>query len=245
MLYAPILCAVVSAGAFNTRFVLFLISTTAAFFLREPLETWIRLRMRGVRDDRVLYNRRWSILFLVVALVSGAVLVFTWKLWLLPAFGAGFVLMLVLHGYWIYRKVDRRLYAEIAAVIAMTSSAAACRYAVTGLVDQFSWLLWVLNALFFVSSVFRVRSRVSQFSKHKNNAAKIFSIAYHTALAAVLAALYLMSKLSWSVPLAFVPVIVGSLVSLTPSRKLNLTRIGFTEVAFTIAFLFLMFISFR
>lgn len=246
MLYAPIICAAVSAWKIDGRLILFLISTTAAFFLREPLEGWIRLQMRGVEDaKRLLPLRNWSILFVAVAWIAAAILIVKWRLWLLPLFAVMFGAMLGLHLFWIYRKSDRRFFAEIAGVIALTSSATACRYVMIGRVDRISLMLWLLSALFFTSSVFYVKKRVSIISRrHQTQHAPAWCNAYHALLASVLVFLSWNEIVPWTITLAFLPVIIRSFVGALFSDKLSLTRIGISEVAFTIVFVCLMVISF-
>lgn len=246
MLYAPIICAAVSAWIIDARLILFLISTTAAFFLREPLETWIRFQMRGAGDPkRLLQLRNWSIVFLSVSLVASGILIVVWKLWFLPFFASIFGAMLGLHLFWIYRKSDRRFHAEIAGVIALTSSAPACRYVMIGRIDRISLVLWLLNALFFVSSVFYVKKRVSIVSRrHNTQHASAWCDVYHALLTIVLIFLSWKGLISWTIIFAFLPVILRSFLGVLFAEKLSLTRLGISEVAFTLVFVTLMVISF-
>lgn len=247
MLYAPILCAVVSVGRLDLRFAMFLLSTTAAFFLREPLETWIRLRsLKSTDTQRLSTLRTWIVVYLVLAFLPAAFLMFAFHLWLLPAFGAVYAVMLALHHYWISRKADRQVLSELTAVLSLSSSAPACRYAMTGAVDSVALLLWALNAMFFASSVFYVKMRVSRVAKkHVTTNAVALNCAYHVLLLAVLVFLVLNGLISWIVILAFVPVFIRAFAGILDRGKLSLTRIGISEVIFTLLFVCFMILSFR
>lgn len=247
MLYAPILCAVVSVGRVDLRFFLFLLSTTAAFFLREPLETWIRLRsLKSTDAQRLSTLRIWIGVYLVLAFSPAAYLTFAFRLWLLPAFAAMYGVMLVLHQYWISRKADRQVLSELMAVLSLSSSAPACRYAMMGTVDSVAFLLWALNAMFFASSVFYVKMRVSRVAKkHVPANAVALNCAYHVLLLAALIILVLNELISWIVVLAFVPVFIRAFAGILDRGKLSLTRIGVSEVIFTVLFVCFMILGFR
>ena len=247
MLYAPILCAVVSVGRLDFRFFLFLLSTTAAFFLRDPLETWIRLRLLNSADSaRLSFLRNWSAAYLVLAVLPAAWLILGFDLWWLPLFAAIFIVMLALHVFWISTKSDRQVQAELTAVVALSSSAAACRYAMTGAVDSMAFLLWALNAMFFASSVFYVKMRVSRVArKHQTSHAVMLSCLYHLLLAATLALLATRGWIPWIVLLAFAPVLIRAFTGVLSRGRLSLTRIGVSEVVFTVVFVSIMILSFR
>ena len=247
MLYAPLICAIVSVGYVDLRLGLFLLSTTAAFFLREPLETWIRLRtLKSSDESRLAELRNWIAAYLVPACVPAAYLMISFDLWLLPIFAAIYCAMLVLHVLWISNRSDRQVQAELAAVLALTSSAPACRYAMLGTLDFTAFLLWALNALFFASSVFYVKMRVSRVArKHSTSHAVTLSCLYHLLLAAALATLAMRGWIPWLATLAFAPVLVRAFWGILSRGKLSLTRIGIGEVVFTVVFVCIMILSFR
>lgn len=247
MLYAPILCAIVSVGRVNTPLFLFLFSTTAAFFMREPLEKWVRLSRAGSKDrERIEYSRKWTLVYFALALAPAVWLVAVDQLRLLPVFASFFGIMIVIHLYWMFTRRDRKLYAELAAVAALTSSAPACRYVMIGSLDREAFVLWALNALFFASSVFYLKMRVGRIAKNNTSPrASYLSAAYHFSLTLALALLCLNSLISWMVLLAFVPVVVRAFAGMMAHGKLSLTRIGISEIAFTAIFVCLMALSFR
>jgi hypothetical protein len=183
---------------------------------------------------------------MLVAFISLAWLMAVWKLWWLAAFAGMCGIMLALHLYWIFNRKDRRIYAELAAVMALTSSAAACRYAITGAFDGTALTLWALNALFFTSSVFYVKMRVSRIAKKtQSSRMTLINGLYHTSLLAALLFLFDAGRISLPIVIAFTPVIIRALAGVMARGKLSLSRVGIAEVVFTVVFVCFMMLSFR
>jgi hypothetical protein len=111
-------------------------------------------------------------------------------------------------------------------------------YVVTGTFDPFCLLLWGLNIVYFTSSIFYVKMRVSRFAKKKDAQRLTWQcVSYHALLAAGLGALLLVNWITGVVALAFLPILIRAFAGIKAEKgKLNLKRIGIAESIYTLLF---------
>jgi hypothetical protein len=241
MLYVPYLSAVFCFGTFDANAILALLVLTVGFFIQEPLLAFIRIcPIRKSNPNRFFFLLRWIALYSVTGLILlFGLMHFVWRPLIVP-FGFAAALMLLLHFRSISQKLDRKISGELISVFGLTMSAPFTWYILTGRVDRFACLLWVLNTLFFASSIFYVKTRVEWLSKKKNQGrVRLYSTIYHFAVLIFLVTAALMRVLPFVVSLAFLPVLIRAFWgSLTRHPKLNLRNVGLAEFGFSLFFLF-------
>jgi hypothetical protein len=130
MLYIPMLLASVVTGVLNLKSVLFFLAITAFFFMRDPLESSVRLRILRVYERRRYFDL-WASIYAFIALIPGTVLILYYRLfnliWLAVFLLAVFVTHIVLSNY----RQERGIVSQLIAVVALTSSASGMQYAAT------------------------------------------------------------------------------------------------------------------
>src|SRR5262245_50956953 len=82
MLYAPVVCAVFAVRHVSIPFFFFLISLTAAFFARDPIESFLRIRKTQNSDTgRLRFFRKWIAIYSALAILPAGILIFLYHLW--------------------------------------------------------------------------------------------------------------------------------------------------------------------
>jgi hypothetical protein len=139
------------------------------------------------------------------------------------------------------RLEGRSVGTEFLAIATSALNAPAAHYAATGRWTAEAVWLWVLCTLYFASSIFYVKLRVQDaHGKRADEVARVRRrcAAYHAGLLVALAALVITRSLPLFALLAFVPVLARAFAQVViPSRELNLKRIGWLEVTWSVIFL--------
>jgi hypothetical protein len=236
MFYIPLVLGLLVAGNFGTTGALVTLGGTAAFLAREPFMNWWRMWKRGGS------GAPWTLaVYLAAATTAGAVLIF-WagRVWLLPMAVAS-AAVVWWHAEMAMRGRGRTVVAEVSAILASTLAAPAAYYSVSGILDQRAAAVWVLSAAYFASSVFYVKMRVTAAHAKAPDVprrARRHCAIYHALLAAGMAAMPPLAALG------FIPVLVRAFTGvLRPTRELNLKRIGWTEVVYSLVFLVLVWLA--
>jgi hypothetical protein len=217
---------------FSWRTLALFFAATFVFFSRTPLVTWAR----GVKAGKPLGTApRFAILYLLLAAVAGLPLLFVAGLWGLMGFAAAGAAILGLNTMQGLEREDRTATGEIAAILGMTLTAPAALYVTRLSLDRGAALLWLLCVLYFSSSVFYVKMRVAaRHEKRPGDLARLrrTSIVYHVAMLAIAA------WIGWAALISVLPIAMRALIfAARPGRALNLQRIGWTEVAYSVFFL--------
>ena len=105
-------------------------------------------------------------------------------------------------------------------------------------------MLWGLNSLYFISSIFYVKMMVGRSSSKLNDYITECA-SYHLSLLIALVAMAYAGWINWAVCLAFLPATFRAGWGMKTSMKLNLRKIGFAEMGVTLIYLLLMIVSFR
>lgn len=246
MLYVPFVVGALVAAEINLRVVLLLLSTSFLFIARESLLVWWRARHRPQPQPEAL---KTLAIYTLLAGLFGLPLVLVYKLYWLALMGAATAGLLIYNTGLATRREDRTITGEIIAILGMTLTAPAAYYAARGAWDATAWWLWALCALYFTSSVFYVKLRVHWLNKRKAEQRRQSwrrCAIYHTSLLAALAASAATGNLSLLALAAFAPVLGRSFWHLAkPADKINLKRIGVTEIAYSLIFLFFITLTFR
>jgi YwiC-like protein len=241
ILYTPFLVALFTIGRWEWEIVPVLLMLTAVFFAHEPLMLLSRSQVGSGRRRNAI---RWILIYSGIAALASLPLLFFFRLFLLIPFGAFSCLMMFVHYRMVTRKNYRSFAAEVLAIINLTSSAPMLYYCLEGKIDGTALLLWTLNALYFISSIFYVKMMVGRSSvKLRDYIAECAS--YHLLLLAALAAMACAGWIHWNVCLAFLPATFRAGWGMKTNRKLNLRRIGFAEMGVTLLYLVLIVVGLR
>ena len=246
MLYVPFVVGALAAAEFNLRLVLLFFSTSFMFIARESLLVWWRARRRGQPHRDAL---KTLTVYTLLAGLFGSPLMLVYGLYWLVLMGAATAGLLVYNAEQATRREDRTITGEVMAILGMTLTAPAAYYAARDAWGATAWWLWALCALYFTSSVFYVKLRVHWLNKRKVEQRRQSwrrCAIYHAALLAALAASAATGNLSLLALAAFAPVLGRSFWHLArPVEKINLKRIGVTEIAYSLVFLFFIALTFR
>ncbi|HEX4947454.1 MAG TPA: YwiC-like family protein, partial [Blastocatellia bacterium] len=239
MLYAPLLIAVAVLGRYELSVWLFLTATTAIFLAHEPLAVLVKLNPKRPSSPQIFRESKWWLMiYSTIAIAATLPLLLHYQRWLLAPFGVVLLVLLSAHIYLASKREERTIGGELLGVISLTLTAPGAYYVVTGTFDQFCLLLWGLNIIYFTSSIFYVKMRVSRFAKKKNaNALMWQCVLYHVLLTISLGIMVQVDWITGIAALAFLPIIVRTFVGIKEEcGKLNLKRIGIAESVYTLLF---------
>ena len=238
MLYVSFMVGTLVASSTNIRVLLLFMSVTFVFIGRESFLAWWRARSRGRTDNS---SREFMSAYFALGALSAAPLVFIYHLYWLAAFGFVAVFLLAANARQAVRREDRTIGSEIMAIAGLTLSAPAAYYVSRNAFESAALWLWLLCALYFVSSVFYVKLRVNTINPRNEGVRKRSSWGcgiYHSVLLAALVILALTDSLNVFALAAFAPVLLRSFWRLaSPIRRVNLRRVGWLEVVYSIVFL--------
>ncbi|MCI0612821.1 YwiC-like family protein, partial [bacterium] len=213
-----------------------ILAMTSMFFLHNPLATTIRLHTNGNSSLMIKSHLSWIIFYSTVAVACGSYLLLRGLTFLL-LFLALFALLLAVHLLMQTRRQHHGKLSELIAIAGLTSSGLATRGVLIGELDQEGFLLWLLCFLFFSSSVFYVKMRVSR-QMHNKDSTKLTSlcVAFHIVLVLVLVTLAIYKIIPMYTAAAYFPIVIRAFMGIGTSGKINLKRIGIGEVVYTIIF---------
>jgi hypothetical protein len=246
MLYVPFAVGALVAWSAPLRLLLLAVSVTFVFIARESLLIWWRARGRGRQNDEAL---RFTVSYLALAGVFGAPLLLVYHLYWFIAMGLAALVLLAINARQAVRREDRTIGGEMMAIAGLTLTAPAAFYAARGAFDVDALWLWVLCAVYFASSVFYVKLRVNTISPRMNEARRQAwwrCAFYHAFLLASLLVLALTGNLNLFAFAAFAPVLTRSFWYLArPERRINLRRVGWLEMVYSLVFLVFTTLNFR
>ena len=246
MLYVPFAVGTLVAWTASLRLLLLLLAVTFVFIARESLLAWWRSRGRGREDFEA---RRFMIVYLLLAAIFGGPIVAVYKLYWLVPIAVATMALLVINARQATRRQDRTIGGEMMAIAGLTLTAPAAYYVSLGAFDSTALWLWALCALYFASSVFYVKLRVHMINPRKEEARRQSwrrCALYHSFLLASLLLLTLTDSLSLSALAAFSPVLIRSFWHLAkPVRQINLRRVGWLEIIYSVVFLIFTTLTFH
>lgn len=239
MLYAPLIIAVAVLGHYQLSVGLFLLATTAIFLAHEPLAVLVKLNPKRPSSPQIFRQSKWWLAgYSALALAATLPLILSYQRWYLVPFGIVLVALLSAHIYLASKREERTMGGEFLGVISLTFTAPGAYYVVTGKLDGFCLLLWALNIVYFTSSIFYVKMRVSRFAKKKDAVALTWQcIGYHVLLVAAIGFLLWQGWITLLAAIAFLPIVLRTLTGMKKEKgKLNLKRIGIAESVYTLLF---------
>ncbi len=239
LLYGPFAITLLAFGRADWRTPLFFLALTSLFLAHEPLSRLARPSSGSVAPARQAYWRRWIVLEMMATLASGSLLVWCYGLWELPFIGLVAALPFLIHLGLVSRRQERQVAGELLGVLGLTAAGAPTTYYVMQeSLDSTALLLWLVNFLYFSSAVFYVKMRVSPFSRKEDERLRRRQcLAFHLFLLAAVVALAAAGWIHPALLFAFAPILIRAFWGLSQSGgRLNLKRIGYSEVAFTVLF---------
>lgn len=246
MLYVPLVVGALVAWGLSFRLLLLTLSVTLVFTARGALVALLRSRSRGRTDQQA---GRLAFAYLGLAALLGAPLVFLSRLYWLVPLAIATAILLTVNARKAVRGEDRSVAGEMVAIAGLTLTAPAAYYVSTGVLNATAIWLWMLCALYFGSSVFYVKLRVTKLNVRKEEASRQSwkrCALYHICLFVSLVVLALTGNLSLFAVAAFTPVLVRSFWYLAnPVRQNNLQRVGWLEMIYSIVFLIFITLTFR
>ena len=230
--------------------VTFALAATAVFWLRTPLESWLGtspLRAQTATERRTL-------IIFIVAFSAVAGLLFAALLWdgrnrgLLPIGAIAALAFLAQAGL---KQLGRslRMPAQVAGALGLTAAAPAAYCVVTGRFDVTAAALWVANWLFAGDQIHFVQLRIHAARACKRDEKFRRGRAFLVGQIGLAALLFLVAKvglLPWLALLAFVPVFARGIAwFIAPGRPLAVRRLGWSELAHSLAFGAMLIAAFR
>ena len=246
MLYVPLIAGVLVAWKLSYRVLLLTLSATFLFIARESLVAWWRAYRRG--ELRVESLLRLAI-YLSLAGLAIAPLILVDRLYALAPLGLVAMLLMVVNAEMGARREDRTIVGEILAIAGLTMTAPAANYVAEGTWETTAIWLWALSALYFASSVFYIKLRVTLVNPRRQDERKRVwwrCAAYHSFLFVSLSLLAITDQFNLLALLAFAPAITRASWSLVKtSGRLDLKRLGLLEIVYSVVFLIFIALTFR
>ncbi|HET8550390.1 MAG TPA: YwiC-like family protein [Bryobacteraceae bacterium] len=238
MFFVPFAAGWLAAGHFRWPVLLLLLASSAVFLSRETLLFWWRARHYGKDPEDAT---RALVFYAAAAAAFGAPLVVVWKLYALIALGFAGLIALVATAELTVRRQGRSAATEFLAIAISALNAASAHYVAAGRWTAEAFWLWALCTLYFASSIFYVKLRVQDAHGKRDRdviRARRRCAAYHAVLLAALAALVVTRSVPLFALIAFIPILVRAFAEVfSPSRELNLKRVGWLEVTWSLVFL--------
>lgn len=248
VLYAPVLSAILIEGRFTLSLGWFLVAVTGLFMAHEPLARLARAGwpFSGMGGRARLWWR-WAAVEAAVTAIAGAVLWLGYGLADLPLLGMVTAVLLAVHLMRVGRRNERSVAGEVIGIAGLTLTLPGALYVLEGGWSGRALQLWLLHLLYFVGGIFYVKARVSAFVGRPE--AKTWTLAcdiYH--IGAVLL-VGLSGAAGWFSPWASAALIPAMGRALWGVRQaapsLNMRRIGYQEVVFTVLFVGLVTAAYR
>lgn len=246
LLYGPFLVVTVLLASLELRLFFLFVAITALFLAHEPMVRVVSISKHGVRREKKRHWIRWLGIYLAVGVLSAAILIFGHDLWKLVPLGAGVGVLLTIHLYLASKRKERHLLGEVVGVLGLTATAPVTYYVLVGHLDLTALIFWMINLLYFFSGLFFVKMRVSRFTKKEEYPIRVTQCAAYHAL--LIFSLIGMVKAGW-IPIlataAYFPIVIRAFWGIVfPHERLNLRKIGFSELGYTAAFVLLLAVSF-
>jgi hypothetical protein len=234
VLIVPMILAAAATGAWTVNVLLFVLSVLAVFLGYVPAQIVLRHHLVTPQSgERLRQARFWSCAYIgggaVLALpllVQGYVL--------LPAIGAAGMAAL-LANFLLTRRAPKTLASDLVAVLGLSLTGPGAYYVGTGVLDERAAMLWLLNFLFFGSSVFYVHMKLRAASAKKpalSPAEKLaigkYNLFYHAVVIGLVAALVLYHRTSTITAIAFIPMALHAVYgTYTLSSRVRFKTLGF------------------
>ncbi len=205
----------------------------AGYSSRLPLLAWLRHKRR----DAIPWLAGYSLTVVLAALTILSHPQFQMLAICLILSGILFGLSL----WFASQRLQRTVVGEFIGVAGLTLTAPIAYYSAVGNSIQRAVLLWLLNALFFGSSIFYVKMRLEQHRAERRAGGehsisyRTHNAVYHAILVILLLLLWRVGWISFLAVFAFSPLLMRCWIQLR-RVKLTVRQLGFSELAMSIGY---------
>ncbi|HUI05534.1 MAG TPA: YwiC-like family protein [Verrucomicrobiae bacterium] len=224
ILLIPFATAVGVSGAFDLKVALLLASMLCFYVARTG---WLKR------------NVKWTALLVAGSVACITPLLIVWQLWWLVGFGATAAALA-------FRKTVRSVAMQLLAVCGLTLTAPAAWYTATSRLNSQALVLWLLNALYFAGGVFYVKMHVAAAVRRKPFGSAAEKVRFGAVTLIYYGVVAVIGAVLGRVGLAYAPVVVRAVAGVGRlSPTLRIRRLGWTEVAYSIAFAVILIVAWR
>lgn len=251
MLLIPLVVSLAVAGRWGLEGPLFLGTCLALYSSRQPLTVLARTQNQpGAREQSSA--RFWLVVYGVLGLAFGLPLLYPYGRWLLLPWAAIFAAFTAAHFYLRQQRLDRTVPGELVTIAGLALTAPGAYYVARGL-EPTALYLWLLTTLYSGASVFYVRMKLRHRSLRRparglgeRVALGKGNLLYQGLLVLTLATVVAWGQVPLLAPLAFAPLLVKvANAILRGGPEVNIKQVGWTEVAHSVAFTFLLIGTYR
>ncbi|HEY6951757.1 MAG TPA: YwiC-like family protein [Bacteroidota bacterium] len=247
VLFAPMVIAASVARQYTLSELLFLCAALSVFMAYVPTQTILRDRLTHPQGTETVHRAEfWAALFGILALAAGIVLVARgyWLLLLVAGVGA----LSFFGNFLLTLYFQKSVTSDFVAVAGLALGAPGMYYVATGRLDRTAFVLWVLNALFFGSSVFYVhmKMRASSMKRSDLTVSERFTIGrlnilYHLVVLTIVGILTSTHQIPRLVMLAYVPMFIHALVgTIRLSGRVQYRTLGYVLLGHSFVFCLLL-----
>ncbi|MBI4301167.1 MAG: YwiC-like family protein, partial [Chloroflexi bacterium] len=254
MLLGPFLMGIGAAGEISLETLLFFLVTLLFFGARYPLTLLFRSYLGGpVRGLGRFEIWRWLVGYSGLGLLFTVPLLYPYGNWWLILLGALWLLLVVFQFLLERLRWHRTVVGELLVVAGLALAGPSAYYISGGPWGNNIFVLWILALLYWGSSVFYVKMRVSQRSQHRRKlgledrwAMGKYMALFLFILLLMVASLTILGLAPWLVPLAFAPLVYKVFTGiLTAPPERSIRRLGFKELAHSVAFVVIVILAYR
>jgi hypothetical protein len=238
VLFVPMIIGIATAGQFNLMVVFLALSALGVFLSYVPVHAILRRYLGSAgAEDELQSAWFWAIayflagaLFILPVLATG--------LWLLLPIGI--VGLLCFFGNFLLTlRHSKTIAIDLTAVAGLTLSAPSAYYVAAGTLDQAAVSLWVLNFLFFGSSVFYVHMKIRarglkkpRFSWMEKLTLGRLNLIYHVIVVTIVVVMTLRHFTTQLALIAFIPMIIHAVIGTAKlSSEVRFKNLGFLLLA--------------
>jgi hypothetical protein len=218
-------------------------SALGVFMSYIPVHTMMReLGGQPQGKEKLYASELWGSIYLLVGFFS-----------ILPLFLQGYLHLITFAmlgsaaffgNFFLTRSGNKSIVSDLTAVAGLTLSAPSAYYIAVGSLDIHAFVLWMLNFLFFGSSVFYVHMKISVVSLKKEHlqfsermSLGRLNIVYHIIIISIVVVMSLYNLTQLTVSLAFIPMIVHAVIGTVKlSSKVKFKKLGYLLLAQSIFF---------
>jgi hypothetical protein len=250
VLIVPMIVALSFTGTVQWNNVCLALSTLSVFMCYVPAHNIFRRRSAADQsNEKLRASYLWGSIYLCVGFIFIVPLFLQRYLHLISLTVLGTALFLV--NYALTVKGKKNIISDLAAVAGLTLTAPSMYYISTGSIDVNAFILWLLNFLFFGSSVFYVHMKIKATGLKKEHISfrerlilGKMNMLYHIAAAGIIAAMTIVHYVTLTVVFAFTPMFIHVFYgTLTLSTKVRFKRLGVLLLAHSVIFSILLVIA--
>ncbi len=249
VVFIPMIIAAGIVHSFSLEEVLFFVAATCAFLMYVPVQTALRGSLSGHRESEGVRSALVWITVLCIPVVGVGIylLALGYRLILMFAFSAS---VFFLGNFFLVRRFRKSVVSDLVAIAGLALGAPAMYYVATGHIDTRAWSLWLLNTLFFGSSVFYVhmKLRASGLKRDDLSVAEKLSIGrlnifYHLAVLVATLSMTFLRVASQPTIVAFLPMMVHAFYgTLNLTSRVHYRPLGVILLSQSILFCFILII---